>query len=237
MAYPKYFEISNPILQELSAVGGTENVRFLYEKLIPYFPQLTEQEIFQIKLGTNKKWRAIVQESAKTLDAEHLITRKQGIWQITAKGREAIAVATEDFQPVKHEEKELNHQEIQQMLIEIGESLNFYAEAEFEYYDVIWRIAPNSPRISHVFEVQSKGNIDSAFAKLKRAHDAQRSKIFLILASERDSNRAKRSISFEDTGAFHELEEVLTILSFEQIRKTHQSLAAVSPILIKFLGK
>lgn len=237
MAYPKYFEISNPILQEISAVGGTENVRFLYEKLIPYFPQLSEQEIFQIKRGENKKWRGLVQEAAKFLDSERLITRRQGIWQITPKGREEIAVAAEDFQPAKIEQKELNHKEIQQMLIEIGESLNYYAEMEFEYYDVIWRISPNSPRISHVFEVQSKGNIDSAFAKLKRAYDAQRSKVFLLLASERDLNRARRSISFEETGAFYELEEVLTILSFEQIRKTHQSLTSIGTILSKFLDK
>lgn len=237
MAYPKYFEISTPILQELSAVGGTENVRFLYEKLIPYFPQISEQEVFQIKQGENKKWRGLVQDAAKFLDSEHLITRRQGVWQITPKGREEIAVAGEDFQPAKIELKELNHKEIQQMLIEIGEALNYYAEMEFEYYDVIWRISPNSPRISHVFEVQSKGNIDSAFAKLKRAFDAQRSKVFLLLASERDLNRARRSISFEETGAFHELEEVLTILSFEQIRKTHQSLVSISGILSKFLDR
>ena len=76
------------------------------------------------------------------------------------------------------------------MLLKIGEILGYYAEIEFEYYDVIWRETETSKRISHVFEVQSKGNIDSAFAKLKRAFDAQRSKPFLILASERDTNRA-----------------------------------------------
>lgn len=52
-------------------------------------------------------------------------------------------------------------------------------------------------RISHVFEVQSKGNVDSAFAKLKRAFDAQRSKPFLIVASERDTKPAKQSLSRE----------------------------------------
>lgn len=237
MAYPKYYEITNPILQELNAVGGTENVRFLYEKLLPYFPQLAEEEIFQIKKGANKKWRAVVQEAAKSLDSENFITRNQGIWQITEKGKEEVAAALEDFQPVRIEQKELNHREIQQMLIEIGESLNYYAQMEYEYYDVIWRISANSPRISHVFEVQSKGNIDSAFAKLKRAHEAQRSKPFLILSSERDLRRALREISFETSGAFHELSDVLTILSFEQIRKTHQSILTTGEILLKFLAK
>lgn len=70
MPYPKYYEIANPILQELNAVGGTENVRFLYDKLLPYFPQLSDEEIFQVRNGGNKKWRLLVQEAAKALDAE-----------------------------------------------------------------------------------------------------------------------------------------------------------------------
>lgn len=237
MAYPKYSEITNPILQELNAVGGTENVRYLYEKLMPYFPQLSGEESFQIKNGANKKWRLLVQEAAKTLDADGLISREQGIWQITAKGKEEVAAASEDFRPVQLEEKELNHREIQQMLIEIGGALNYFAEMEFEFYDVVWRISAQSPRLSHVFEVQSKGNIDSAFAKLKRAHDAQRSKTFLIVASERDMKRALREISFEKNGAFYELADYLTILSFEQIRKTHQSLTSIRDILPKFIAR
>lgn len=237
MAYPKYYEITNPILQELNAVGGTENVRFLYDKLLPYFPQLSDEEIFQVRNGANKKWRLIVQEAAKALDAEGFITRDQGTWQITGKGRDEVAAASEDFQPARIEQKELNHREIQRMLIEIGNSLNYFAEMEFEFYDVVWRISANSPRLSHVFEVQSKGNIDSAFAKLKRAHEAQRSNTFLIVASERDMRRALREISFEKSGAFHELADVLTILSFEQIRKTHQSLTSIRDILPKFLAK
>lgn len=237
MAYPKYYEITNPILQELNAVGGMENVRFLYEKLLAYFPQLSDEEIFQVKNAANKKWRLLVQEAAKSLDAKGFISREQGIWQITAKGRDELAAASEDFQPARIEQKELNHREIQRMLIEIGESLNYFAEMEFEFYDVVWRISANSPRLSHVFEVQSKGNIDSAFAKLKRAHEAQRSKTFLIVASERDMRRALREISFEKSGAFHELADVLAIFSFEQIRKTHQSLRSIGEILPKFLAK
>ena len=238
MAYPKYYEITNPILQELAAVGGTENVRFLYEKLVPYFPQLADEEIFQIRNQANKKWRALVQEAAKTLDDDGLLTRQQGIWSVTAKGAREVAAATEDFQPAQIEQQqELGHREIQRMLVAVGESLAYSAQTEFEFYDVVWRIAPHSPRLSHVFEVQSKGNIDSAFAKLKRAHEAQRSKPFLILASERDTRRALREISFEKSGAFSELAEVLTILSFEQIRRTHQSLTAIGEILPKFLAK
>jgi hypothetical protein len=119
------------------------------------------------------------------------------------------------------------------MLVEIGQTLGYFAEAEFEFYDVVWRASGSSPRLSHVFEVQSKGNIDSAFAKLKRAHDAQRSKPFLILSGERDTNRARQSLQRE----FHELAGFLTILSFAEISRVHQNLKSIGEILPKFLEK
>ncbi|MGI9056881.1 MAG: hypothetical protein ACR2F2_13885, partial [Pyrinomonadaceae bacterium] len=97
---------------------------------------------------------------------------------------------------------------------------------------VIWRETETSQRISHVFEVQSKGNIDSAFAKLKRAFDAQRSKPFLILASERDTNRAYKSLENE----FKELRNVISILGFAEIRKTYENLYEIKAVLPEFLN-
>ena len=118
------------------------------------------------------------------------------------------------------------------MLVEIGEILNFSCETEFEYYDVVWRENQNSRRLSHVFEVQSKGNLDSAFAKLKRAYDAQRSKPFLILANERDTKRALQSLARE----FRELENVISILSFVEIGQVHKNLKNIGKILPKLLN-
>ena len=88
-----------------------------------------------------------------------------------------------------------------------------------------------SQRLSHVFEVQHKGNIDAALAKLKRAYEAQRSKPFLIITSERDTNRAQKSMSLARTGAFHEIGSVTTILSFEQLHRLHRALTSVEDLL------
>src|SRR4051812_15628912 len=124
MAYPKSTEIGNPILHELNAVGGTENVKFLYEKLIAYFPQLSQIEIQQIKAGENKKWRKLIQDSAKLLDEDGLITRKIGLWQITERGKRIIESESEDFQISNiTEQAELNHRDIQIIIAEIGEIL------------------------------------------------------------------------------------------------------------------
>jgi hypothetical protein len=231
MSLPLIFNLETPILQELNAVGGTDNVRFLYLRLIQYFPSLSDAEINEIKTGSHKKWRNAVQKAGKNLDEQKFIRRQRGIWQITETGRSIADVETRGFSVNKSTDNPLNHQTIQRMIVEVGASLGFYAETEFEYYDVIWRESGVSPRISHVFEVQSKGNIDSAFAKLKRAYDTQRSKPFLILASERDTRRAIKSLSQE----FREIQTEVTILSFVEIRKIHENLHSIAVYLPKFL--
>lgn len=233
MPLPLSPNIETPVLQELSAVGGADDVRFLYERLISYFPSLSDADISAIKSGEQKYWKKAVQKAGKTLDENNLIRRNRGIWSLTEKGKRTVEAETEGiiFTKTEIEKESLSHRQIQEMLVNIGEILGFYAETEFQYYDVVWRETPNNQRLSHVFEVQSKGNLDSAFAKLKRAHDAQRSKVFLILASERDTNRAQQSLTRE----FRELEKILTILSFVELRKIHENLSSIAHLLPNFL--
>ena len=89
------------------------------------------------------------------------------------------------------------------------------------------RASEHSQRLSHVFEVQHKGNIDAALAKLKRAYEAQRSRPFLVIASERDTNRALRAMNEATAGPFHEIGLVTTIMSFEQLTKLHRALVSI----------
>ena len=231
MPLPLSSNIESPILQELSAVGGKDDVRFLYVRLSSYFPSLSDAEISLIKLGEQRFWKKAVQKAGKTLDDNNLIRRERGIWSLTDKGEKSVAAESEGLIFREIQTQSLSHGDIQQLIVKIGQIIGFQAETEFQYYDVVWRENIGSQRLSHVFEVQSKGNLDSAFAKLKRAYDAQRSKIFLILASERDTKRARKSLTQE----FRELENVLTILSFVELKKLHDNLSSVADILPNFL--
>lgn len=233
MPLPLSVNIETPILQELFAVGGTDDVRFLYERLVSYFPSLSDADILSIRNGEHRFWKKAVQKAGKELDENKLISRDRGIWSLTEKGRQSVEIETEGiiFRTSEIENEALSHRDIQAMIQNIGGILGFSAELEFQYFDVVWREKTNNQRLSHVFEVQSKGNIDSAFAKLKRAYDAQRSKIFLILDSERDANRASKSLTHE----FRELEGVITILSFVEIRKIHENLSSIAQFLPGFL--
>lgn len=233
MSFPATATLEMPILQELVAVGGAEDVRFLYERLINYFPQLSENEINSIRKNNSAAWRKFVQRAGKDLDEKGFLNRQRGIWKISEKGRRETAAESEGFVFNKTEPKEINHKDIQQMLIEIGAGLGFYAETEFEFYDVIWRESEKVSRLSHVFEVQSKGNIDSAFAKLKRAYTAQRSKIYLVIATERDLNRAHKSLERE----FQDIENAVVILTFAQIETIALNLKNIAEIVRDFLLK
>lgn len=231
MTLPLTSNIEIPILQELVAVGGSDDVRFLYHRLVSYFPSLSDGELSEIKNNSNRKWRGAVQKAGKTLDERKYIRRERGFWRITESGRRLVELESDGFSIAKPEIHLLTHENVQRMIVEIGEILGFYAAVEFEFYDVVWRASRESQRISHVFEVQSKGNIDSAFAKLKRAFDAQRSQPFLILSSERDTNRAAQSLNRE----FSEIQDALTILSFVEIEKIYVNLNDIKELLPKFL--
>lgn len=237
MAYPGVARIELPILQELVATGGVEDVRFLYNRLVAYFPQLDAGEVHAINDGHRSQWRRLVQRAGRVLSDKRQIERRRGHWSITTAGRKRAAEEglmfslSESSESALARTETLSHTDVQQMLLDIGRVLGYHAESEFEYYDVVWRANEMSPRLSHVFEVQHKGNIDAALAKLKRAYEAQRSKPFLIITSERDTNRAQKSMSLARTGAFHEIGSVTTILSFEQLHKLHRALTSVEDLL------
>lgn len=233
MSLPPVNTIEMPILQELVAIGGGDDLRFLYKRLIAYFPQMSEKEILEIKTGAGQSWRLAVQRAGKFLDEKRLIRRNRGFWTITEKGKALVEAETSGFTLTTLKKEETSHIDAQEMLVEIGESLGYYAETEFEFYDVIWRESPRNARISHVFEVQSKGNIDSAFAKLIRAYQNQRTKPFLVISSERDLNRAAKSLSRE----FQDFESIVTILTFAQVRNVHQNIKNIAEILKEFLLK
>lgn len=241
MAYPSVERIELPVLQELVATGGVEDVRFLYDRLVAYFPQLSDADVRALANGHRKAWRRLVQRAGRALDERRELKRARGHWTITERGRRRVAEEGLHFQPsdpaAAPEERPLTHVDVQQMLVEIGRVLGLHAETEFDFYDVIWREGERSPRLSHVFEVQHKGNVDAALAKLKRAYDSQRSKPFLVVASERDTNRAERQLSLARTGPFHEIGRVTTILSFEQLRRLHRALTSVEDTLAQLFDR
>ena len=179
MPFPESSRLELPILQELKVTGGADQLRYLYDRLIRYFPQLTIEDLAEQTEAGRSRWHRHVQRAGRELEERGELRRERTRWTITPRG--AKRVADEAMQVERNEDhlappkRLLTHQEAQAMLVEIGEWLGYTAAKEFERYDVVWRESVTSPRLSHVFEVQISGSVDSALARLKHAYDTQRS--------------------------------------------------------------
>ncbi|MFN7926912.1 MAG: hypothetical protein U0Y68_03035 [Blastocatellia bacterium] len=222
-----------PILQELKATGGRDHPRYLYDRLTQYFPQLTARDLAEKTEAGRSRWHRVVQRAAKQLLESGELQRHGAMWEITAKGIARVEVEDLQIVPVSEQneapKRTVHHQEAQQMLVEIGAWLGKFAAAEFEHFDVVWRDSLTAPRLSHVFEVQISGSVDSALARLKHAYETQRSQLFLVIADERDQRFADKRLG----GSFHEIIERVTIIGTGELQRLHASLQLESALLRK----
>src|SRR2546423_12036847 len=129
MAYPSAERIELPLLQELAATGGAEHVRFLYDRLVAYFPQLDAGDVRSAANGHRRQWRRLVQRAGRALDERREIERDRGRWKITERGRRRVSEEAIEFPlsepPTRREAaaEGLTHTESQQQLVEGGRQL------------------------------------------------------------------------------------------------------------------
>jgi hypothetical protein len=69
MAFPETSRLELPILQELKVTGGSDQVQYLYDRLVGYFPQLTSEELAERNERGRSRWRLLVQRAGKQLEA------------------------------------------------------------------------------------------------------------------------------------------------------------------------
>jgi len=212
-------------------------LRYLYERLPRYFPQLTPQDLEDRAESGRSRWARAVQRAGRQLEEKGELRREKNNWKITARGLRRVEdeAMTLDAPAadVERKGKTLTHKEAQAMLVEIGLMLGKHAEAEFEHYDVVWRDAASSPRLSHVFEVQISGSVDSALTRLKHAYDAQRSRPFLVIAGERDKRFAGKRL----TGSFHEIWEIITVIGVGELERLYEALKTHKDMIGRLVGR
>lgn len=120
------------------------------------------------------------------------------------------------------------HEHLKELLRQVGDILGYYPETEFHeppyIYDVVWKAFQQAPRPGFVFEVQDKGNLIEALAKLQHAKDTWGSRLFLTVTGERDRKRIEKLVVPLLTGTFHRLARDLVLLSPEQIERLYEPL-------------
>ena len=122
---------------------------------------------------------------------------------------------------LKAEEVSPTHNDIKNLLLEIGKLQGYVANPEFpmeaERLDVVWRRLPESVP-TYVFEVQIGGDLYHALGKLKHARDIWNSRIFLV-ASANDFGSVNQLLS----GTFHEIKTLLRFIEIEKVKSLYQS--------------
>jgi hypothetical protein len=187
----------------------------------------------ELKMFTSGSWRWQVRQSLREIDVQDgnaILSRLTG--------KAGLRGGRKDEEPTDEPHVRL-HERLKQQLIEIG--VNLAKESQTEYrepphiYDVVWKEFEGAPRASHVFEVQDKGNLIEALAKLQHARDIWGASLFLVVTGERDRRRVEEHVYPLLSGTFHRLAHYLTVLSPEQIDDLHRALADNQELLEKFL--
>ena len=120
------------------------------------------------------------------------------------------------------EQPEIFHNQLRDMIRDIGLRENRIAETEYPIdsltLDVVWkRIKAGTP--SHVFEVQIGGNLEQALTKLKNAWDKWNSIAYLVTTDE-DAAKARSLLE----GSFHEMGHVAKVIDWKDIASLYELL-------------
>jgi hypothetical protein len=122
---------------------------------------------------------------------------------------------------VKAEVPPPTHEDIKNLLLEIGKLQSYVTDCEFpmgtQRLDVVWRRLPESVP-TYAFEVQVGGDLYHALGKLKHAHDIWNSRIFLVASAD-----ALDAVNQLLAGTFHEIQPTLRFIEAEKIQSLHQS--------------
>jgi len=246
MAIPINRNICLPLLKVINDNGGEFSTRQAISAVEIHYPDLTVQDkqVMQTS-GGDTVWSNNVQWARLHLIHSNYLDTKapRGIWRITEEGRSYLKTnwhewkprystkKTDKVEPLSNEtdEKKFSlHEQLKQLLCDIGRILKYYPESEFRelphIYDVVWKNYFGAPRPHMVFEIQDKGSIVSALAKLQHAKDAWGSSLFLVITGESDRKKVEKLVGPYLSGTFHRLARDLVIFSAEQVEELFHSL-------------
>jgi hypothetical protein len=242
MSYPKQSEVELPVLLEIERAGGElrPNAAF-FQEIATYFPQLTDEDLRATNRTGINTWENKVHWARLRLVHKGEIDKSRyGVWRITDAGRDRVKREVGEVTEIRGR-KESVHTHIGRQLEEIGRILGKYARRELKdgpySYDVVWKDAEWLPRVTHVFEVQDKGNILEALVRLKHAYDNWGARLFLVVTGERDRTRVERLLIPYFSGAFHEIGPATALLNPQEVEELHSTLSRFRDVLGRFVGR
>lgn len=228
-------ELQKAVYEVLQSSPTPMHVRDIYTAVKSKVPQLCDDTVFPCPYCKQKHplWQHQSAWALQYLKQKKLAcSPKRGFWEVTTK-----AVVEPPPSPPSLEES--RHKELQRKIREIGDILGKYAIEEYHAmpyaYDVIWKEIEGLPRPSHVFEVQDKGAVNGALAKLQHARDIWRPRLFLVITGEKDKKKVDMLLKPFLEGTFHGISRDTTVLTAEVIDEIHKALSAYREVIRQFL--
>ncbi len=132
-----------------------------------------------------------------------------------------------------------SHDELVKMIRDIGEWLSFVVEVNEETpdkvykLDVTWRDAPGHAPLK-AFEVDVKGDVDKALARLSHAKDVWNcEQLYLVVSDEAKASRAVKLVEPFLKGSFARIKDRLTVLGSDDVINLYHSLSTWRELLVK----
>lgn len=210
-------------------------VKDIYAAVKAMAPHLCDDTVFPCPYCKQKHplWQhqsAWALQYLKQRKLAHSVSR--GFWEVTTK----VVVEPPPSPPSLEESR---HKELKRKIKELGEILGRYATEEYHtapyVYDVIWKEIEGLPRPSHVFEIQDKGAVNGALAKLQHARDIWRPKLFLVITGEKDKKKVNMLLRPLLEGTFHGISRDTTVLTGEVIDEMHKAFDCYREVIRQFL--
>ena len=230
-------ELEKVVHEVLESSPVAMQVKDIYAAVKAKAPQLCDDSIFPCPYCKQKHplWQ---HKSAWALQSlkqkKRVYSPERGFWEIVS----SVGIQPLTTQPPLEEEEHV-HESLKRKIKEIGEILGRYAKEEYTakpyIYDVIWKDDEGLPRPSHVFEVQDKGAVDAALAKLQHARDMWRPRLFLVVTGERDRKKIDMLLGPFLEGTFHAIRRYTSVLTSEAVDEIYQALDAHREVMRSFL--
>lgn len=228
-------ELQKVVYEVLQKSAVPMQVRDLYASVKAAALHLCDDTIFPCPYCKQKHplWQHKTAWALQYLKGKKLAySPSRGFWEVTTK---ATAEATTP-PPTGGESL---HKSLKIKIKEIGSILGKYAREEYPappyVYDVVWKEVEGLPRPSHVFEVQDKGAVDGALAKLQHARDIWKPKLFLVVTGEKDRKKVDMLLKPFLDGTFHGISRDTIVLTAEVVDEIYKGLDEHREVVRQFL--
>lgn len=228
-------ELQKVVYEVLQKSAVPMQVKDIYASVKALVPHLCDDTVYPCPYCKQKHplWQHKTAWALQHLKGKKLAySPKRGFWEVVTK------VMVEPLTPPSTEEESV-HKSLKRKIKEIGLILGKYAKEEYPappyVYDVVWKEIEGLPRPCHVFEVQDKGAIDGALAKLQHARDIWKPRLFLVVTGEKDRKKVEVLLKPFLDGTFHGISKDTIVLTAEIVDEIYKGLDTHKEVIRDFL--